>query len=1354
MNKILLALLLVTGLHKIGKAQPEFEFTNFNQTTSPELGGNNFKCVAVGRGGYIWAGSQYHGIVQYDTATKQWVSSVELAGLNITDIKADQKGNIWVANAGQAGLVNGGSNIGGGVSKFLAEVPNIMNFYTITGVGNLTSRNVRSLWIDKFHPPATSARVWAAQGTFVVTNTTRAGGFSVGDNGAPPYFTKGYIGLQVTPYVVTSQAGTPSCLAVGGSKDEVWIFAQTNFGRNQLLRYRADTGPHAFLGVYDYTNTPVLTSGFRANAIFFDDLGRGWLGLNQDGIIIKSGSVWKTMNDPSIFPSGTSVNPNAIASDAAGNVYIGTNNGLVIYRGGPVDLATSYRRLTTANGLPTNMINGIAEDTLRKTIVLAHNAGISFMKYNKKVNSILDWDFSFPKLNIKPKGVTADGVSRLYVKVKRNSNNSQAFKKVTVAIKNASGVITRSILGKLKVATILDRYSNEANTGSADEVSRTDSTSSGEYIFWYVAPEDFSADSLSSEANLAEREDSIKVKVTYMDDSEDSSYLPVKIQRPPLMIVSGIKKLKDALQSFKQTDGVPFMESDKIGSKTAVEINVAATLLDNASRLIDGDRMENEDKKSSFQGSIEKIRQMGFACNRVDYIGQGLGGLALRAAQAIKQAKFYADGDYPYNNYGKGYVNKFISVGVPHNGSPVFDMIKDVASNLNEIVKKQLAKAIKANPDLQDPYEFFKPKDSSLAIASELLRKAMMDTSGFSWPAMQVKNHMIVSDADVTGTNFEETLVSLLVKFCKKMEGSIMALRDATAQQSLKDSLTNLFKNDVTQKDRIIRAINNYAATKGISNFIGDGDLIGSLASQAANALMSAPHVTKVNSNKSSELVHQFVFSSQAMAKKIQALLNSSVNNAAFSNSIPAKIRATASNIAQKISKVFYDTSKVVTDDREIIENSNFRPTNNSSTLSDTTIRLKFRVKDTARLQYIFITFQDTMYTTTSKQRNQEVMLKIKKDYDLSGIQEITAVGVYETADSVKYHADTISTYVTTTDSIQGFRVTADEVQLYDGKPYYPAYEIKVADKWKVLPATDTLIKFSFEVPEIAAYDSTQLAFNTKKDGFTRVYFRFKTFRDTVAFDCLLSQDSTGINRTVINGNFKDSSTWSKGRPPLPGDSIIISAGHTIVLDSSVQVRSLRIDSLGTLTLNNAARSLQLGDAEDGDFMVDNFGTLNIHSGTLTVKGRVKLNRGSRFNMTGGNLVIDGNTGNTISSLQNGLFLFEAAPAMQSFAFTGGTLQIIDPPLGVASQAISCPYNFGINSILILGNGISLTASENPNGFGGPGFPPQIGRLILDAGIAGSNRQLKITQPLNVKGSFEIRTGSNLLIQAQTRVTQ
>ncbi len=304
------------------------------------------------------------------------------------------------------------------------------------------------------------------------------------------------------------------------------------------------------------------------------------------------------------------------------------------------------------------------------------------------------------------------------------------------------------------------------------------------------------------------------------------------------------------------------------------------------------------------------------------------------------------------------------------------------------------------------------------------------------------------------------------------------------------------------------------------------------------------------------------------------------------------------------------------------------------------------------------------------------------------------------------------------------------------------------------MPANDPDISFTIESPAKVSYSNTDNSFNATADGFSRVYFLYKTYRDTVEINGLLPLSAIATNRSVVNGNFKDSATWSKGRPPLPADSVIISAGHNIVLDTTVQIRSLRIDNGGTLTLNNSSLQLKLGDSEDGDFMLDNYGTLNISNGSLKVSGRVRHNAGSNFNMSGGFLIIDGNTGNIINSLRNGQYMFEALPGMSSFNFSAGSLQLIDPPIGVASQALFCNYNFGLNSKLILGNGISVTASHNPNGFGGNGFPPQIGKLVLDAAVQGNNRQLKITKPLSVKTSFEVRNGSKLSIEAPVTVIQ
>jgi hypothetical protein len=1341
MKKFLL-LLLLTSFVSRSFSQTDFEFTHFNQASVPALGGNNFKTAAVGRGGHIWVGSQYHGLVKYNPTTNTWEASTALTDVFISDIKADRFGNVWVANAGRSGTQGGGSNIAGGISQFTSEILNTSNFWSITTPGFLTSRNVRSIWIDANRTTASKPVVWGAQGTYISSNVTVAGGISVGKNNSTPVFTKVYEGLQVTPYVGVSSAGTPSCLAIAGNHDEVWVFAQANFSKNQILRYRADSNAHVFLGSYDNTTTAALPSGFRANALYFDDLNRGWIGMNSGGVVIKTAGNWFTMNDPAIFPIGAVVNPNAITSDQNGFVYIGTNLGLVIYRGGALDSASSYIRVTTTDGLPTNNINGIAIDTFAKRIVLAHSAGISFMKFKKKVNATLEWDYSFPKLDIKPKGVATDGVSRLYIKVRRNDSVVLAIKKVALTVKNLA-TTAASMIGKLKVANVLSEYSNEANTGTSTEVSRTDSTPAGDFYFWYVAPDDFSKDSISKEAKMTEREDSIKVKVTYSDDSEDSSYISVKLQRPPVMVggmFSGIGKMVSSI--LKNVGGIPLLQSDLFLKKIGLIMNPLSDMSENIKRLLDGDLLQNEDKEHSLQGLLEGVRKMGYAANRVDFVGHGIAGNVARAAAAVKKAKFYADGGQTYNNYGKGFFNKFIGIAVPNNGSPILDMIKEIAPRIQGLALANISKILQLFPDTLKPYPVLTAVDTLLKPSTPLLEKASLAAQKLASTA--VKNHLIVSNVELDPAAPKPYKGGGFLGGISHQIAGIA--RDVIPL--LKVNLTSMMDSTNSQLFKSLNMLNLFANAKGLTEFSKNSDLFSHIMSQAAGQVLTLPNITKITSDNVDDVVHDGILSFGKIGRLVENLLNQAIGSPAFSDQIPADNTPVpaALQISQKPLAVSYDTNKVVTDDRQLITGQNLRTT------VDPTIVLKYRVKDTVGLQYVYINFQDSMYTTISKQKNQQVTLKIRKAMAYTGIQQIEAVGVYETADSIIYHADTINAYVTPP-AIQDFRVKTEEVALYDDLLFQPTYEVKANNVWQDLPSNDTAIKIAIEKPAILKYDSAAIAFSAISDGYTRSYFTYKSFKDTVAFECQANSLSA-VNRSIASGNFKDAATWSKGRAPLPGDSIIISASHNIVLDTTAQIRSLRIDNLGTLTLNNATKQLQLGDAEDGDFVLDNYGTLNISNGSLVVKGRVKLNQGSTFNMTGGTLVVDGNTGYTITSLQNGLFLFEAAPLMNSFSFTGGTLQIVDPPLGVASQAISCPYNFGVNSTLVLGNGISLTASNNPNGFGGSLFPPEIGKLVLDAGTAGSNRQLTITKPLNVKGSFVVKAGSNVSLQAPVTVTQ
>ena len=1358
MNKILLCILLAFLSVNNAWAQSEFEFRHFNSTNTPVLNGNNFKAVAVTKSGAIWAGSQYHGLLKYDAVADSWARSTDITDVLITDIKTTNTEGVWLTQSGRSGSQGGGSNIAGGVNYFAGPVSGT-SFYSITAPGALTSRNARSVWVDKKrNGPDGNPRVWVAQGTYTSSSTTQAGGISVGLNTAANFFTKVYKGLQVTPNVPAAQAGTPNCISVGGYNEEVWVCALANFGRSQLLRYRADD-PGTFIGAYDYTNTPALSAGFRANAIFTDNQHRAWLGLNENGLIIKTLAGWKTMNNPILLPAGTAVYPNAICQDERGYIYFGTSSGLLIYKGGAVDSVSSYQLVTMVDGLVSNTVNGVAADTVNNRIILAHAAGISFLKFKTKISSELEWDYSFPERTGKPLAVAADGVARVFLKVRRGISGRTDLKKVKIRVKRATGT-PASLSGLVRVANIIDKYSNEANTGTAFEAERSDSTSKGDFYFWFVAPEDFSADSLGNLAGLGERKDTVSIRVTYSDNSEDSTDMPIKIVRPPLVISTMVTRAAEMVQSLTLPNGSSITESEQFRVRTQ-QLNAMEPYTNIERETMQETYERVNDKSPSFPNMITEARRDGMAVSRVDFVAQGASGNVVRKLVKVRRKRFNADTNDPtaYKNYGKGYINKFITVNTPHNGSPLLQMIHDVNTPGNQIDGRLLGLANRADLLPMRPYTLISrvAGQSQLVRASVLFQTNRID-SGNGMAQTDIKNHLIGTQLGTAGESnlsIRNRMLDGLTQYIANDYSLMTRSPDPIFTYS-----NSIIGSDLPPEKKVDSFINIYTLiTNAEANFTRVGDRISSLSSQLAGNSETVGHVTKKIYSDSEKNDHETSLGNAS--KTIYNLLNTAINSPAFANSIPATVSGVGYSIGRMVSTqstVSYDTAKIVIINRDELGPSSFRQSNNgiateNTTVNDTTITVKYIVKDTVRLAHVRIHFQAQNFVTKSRNRNQELKITVDKSMLFSGVQEITAVAVYQNQDSIQYHADTLYRNIAKPDTLKGFRILEDEVDIVSGLTYIPSYEVKINDNWEPVAANDPDITYTIENPSKINFNSDTYDFSAAADGYSRIYFQYKTYRDTVAVTCQLPYSALAVNRTIASGSFKNAATWSKGRAPYPADSVIISTGHTVTLDTTLQIRSLKIETGAVLNLNNNALALQLGDDEDGGFMIDNYGTLNISNGTLRVSGRIKSNPGSIYAMSGGTLVIDGNTGDAINSLQNGMYLFEAAPGMQSFSFTGGTLQLVDPPIGLASQAINCPYNFGINSTLLLGNGISQTASSSPNGFGGDGFPPQIGKLILDASTTGGNRLLKITKPLTVKGLFQIRTGSNLNLQAPVTVS-
>ena len=874
------------------------DFRIFNTSNTSTFTGNNFKCIAIGKGGDIWAGTQYQGLYKYNHLIYTWEKCTDLTNVFINDIKADKNGGIWVAQSGISGQSGGASNIAGGINYFPDPFFTPNNFYSFATGGGLTSRNVRSVWVDtnRVNVQATLPRVWAAQASFLTSSNTAAGGISGGLNANADYFTKVTNGLQVVPYVSPFATGTPSCDAIGGNRDEMWVAARQNFNKSQILRFHPLNIKGTLLGSYDYTNVPQLSSTFRANAIYFDNEGRRWIGLNFGGIVVNTGTVWKAVNMPDLLPSGIVINNNAITGDDAGNIYIGTSNGLLLYEGGSVDVSSSYTQYTTLDGLPSNNITGIAVDNATGRILITTDNGVVFWQKSRRIEAKLVWDNSFPVVGQKPKGVTADGVSRLYIKVKRGNDTIPAFKKVEVIVTGYTDN-NATTTGRVKKADTLQltAYSNEANSGTVIETSRTDSTVKGEYWFWYVSPEDFCLNELSNYAYSPERKDTVKVRVTYNNDTKDSVNLLVRVVRPALVFVHGLASSPAAWDSVRYNASTPFLQSDLFKYKHAIKLDGRGSFIQNVILLTGGDMVlgEGENRLNTLQGNIEEIRNMGFAANQVDFVCHSMGGSVGRSVLRWRSDKYYADGGYKYNNYGKGFMHKMIIANTPHHGAPVPDATNEFLPQAPQPVNYILELWYNSKFSDPMPWDFLAPDYNSGPVkfgvtpaVSNL--QVSFSKGGVRQQATDVKYHMIVGDVDWISSSTASVIASA-DQFVELFNNVLTIARDILPPPA-KNILTGFLALGKTA--RALTFLEWYSASKNYPNYLGDGDLIVPIGSQTARQSVNELHITKFNNSpgKLMDAWHSGILNRVDVGKRILDLINTKRSSSFFGNQIPANM--------------------------------------------------------------------------------------------------------------------------------------------------------------------------------------------------------------------------------------------------------------------------------------------------------------------------------------------------------------------------------------------------------------------------------------------------------------------------------
>ncbi len=365
---------------------------NYVTVTASYNGGTAFTSIALDTNKNLWAGTDKLGLYFLDKKNNPGSSAFSLIGsipnnLRIYTIACDSLGNAWIGHGGTSTSSTGGgmerveyNNIG--VSQHYAPDRNAQG-YTFLQRDGLATLNVQSVVTDK------NNTVWCAQRYHDLTVSPNyyltPGSLSYKTAGNSLFTSKStwehYTNQAESPELpypaytynppANQTAQTRTCNAIACNGQEVWMSVYGYTAKNgtqfpaRLLCYNLNGG---YTGTsYSFASIGAPTGGVF-NGIYLTPKGDAWVSFSAGkGFGVRQNGSWSYVNPaliPCIYPVGALINQNAIWGNKFGNVFIGTNKGLIVYNGkGNVQSANSYTfyPLNKYGSATVNVTAGVAE---------------------------------------------------------------------------------------------------------------------------------------------------------------------------------------------------------------------------------------------------------------------------------------------------------------------------------------------------------------------------------------------------------------------------------------------------------------------------------------------------------------------------------------------------------------------------------------------------------------------------------------------------------------------------------------------------------------------------------------------------------------------------------------------------------------------------------------------------------------------------------------------------------------------------------------------------------------------------------------------------------------------------------
>ena len=184
---------------------------------------------------------------------------------------------------------------------------------------------------------------------------------------------------------------------------------------------------------------------------------------------------------------------------------------------------------------------------------------VSSVTYTGNLKVKLDWDHSYPQPSVPIAGIAADGTARIFLNLSKiNNSTGPNISRVSVALSDAFNGINSAKLGRVKTATQTGTYSLEAN--GIQSITDVDNTpNKPNYIFWYVAPDDF-AGADPDDIKNSYRFVTATFIVSYDNSLTETFTKKIQIIRPPVALVHGLGSSPSSVWdnfTFTSPNGLP-----------------------------------------------------------------------------------------------------------------------------------------------------------------------------------------------------------------------------------------------------------------------------------------------------------------------------------------------------------------------------------------------------------------------------------------------------------------------------------------------------------------------------------------------------------------------------------------------------------------------------------------------------------------------------------------------------------------------------------------------------------------------------------------------------------------------------